>query len=164
MDKHAMNFFYASCDSVHREFFSALLYDWQESGQMAEAAGAQAATAASDVQVEEGAMLMQVRSIGRAAQDETGRVQMPCLFVLHAGGGLDSARISINLTHWREWFGPEIRDLFVSQMKAIQGLKHRVQGAEFAILEPAHLSGPTQQKLRDMIVAFGRNSRETLGL
>jgi len=135
------------------------MYDWQESGQMTEAA-----LAGNDLQVEEGAMLMQVRSVGRSAQDGVGRMHMPCLFVLHAGGGLDSARISINLTHWREWFGPEVRDLFVSKMKAIQGLKHRVQGAEFAILEPAHLSGPTQQKLRDMVVTFGRNSRETLGL
>ena len=153
-----MSLFYASCDSVHREFFSALLYDWQDSGQVAEAAAED-----NDMQIEAGAMQLRVRSVGRSDQNEDGSIMMPCLFVLHAGGGAERARITINLKRWREWFGPEIRDEYVNELKGIQGLQCRARGDEFAILEPAHLSGPTQQRLRDLIVDFGRNSRETLG-
>jgi hypothetical protein len=159
MDTGSMSLFYASCDSVHREFFSALLFDWQDSGQLAEPAAAE-----NDMQVEPGAMLLRVRSVGRSDQSESGSILMPCLFALHAGGGADRARISLNLKNWREWFGPETRDLFVSELKGIQGLQHRSRADDFAILEPAHLSGPTQQKLRDLMVDFGRNSREILGL
>ncbi len=151
--------FYASCDSVHREFFSALLFDWQETGQVIEAA-----EASNDMGVEEGALLLRVRSIGRAATGADGMPLLPCLFVIHSGNAFGPPRMSMDLERWREWFGPEERDLFVQELEAVPGLKHQYRDSEFAILEPAHLSGPAQQKLRDMITACGRRSREGIGL
>ena len=160
MTTNLTHIFYASCDPAHREFFSALLFDWQETGQIVELADA-----ANDMSAEEGAVLLRVRSLGRASSDEqSGALHMPCLFVLHAGDSLDSARVSMDMDRWREWFGSEERDLFVQEIESIGGLKSRRRDNDFSILEPAHLSGPAQQKLRHLITGFGRGSREDLGL
>lgn len=115
------------------------------------------------IDVEDAAVLLRVRSIGRSTENKSGETVLPCLFVLHAGGGVEKARISMDLNHWREWFGPEMRDEFVERLQAVQGLLHRRRDAEFAILEPAHLSGPTQQLLRDILVGFAHQSQESLG-
>jgi len=159
MATHPTHIFYASCDPAHREFFSALLFDWQETGQIVEVA-----EIPNDMSAESGAALLRVRSLGRAVSAVGDAVLMPCLFVLHAGDGIEPARISMDLDRWREWFGPEERDLFVQELEAMPGLKSRRRGSDFALLEPAHLSGPGQQKLRHLITGFGRGSREDIGL
>jgi len=138
--------FYASCNPAHREFYSSLIHDWQEAGQPVAYAG-------------EGARVeLQLRSVAGAEGEG-----LPCLFVLHAGGPTDRPRIALDRDQWRQWFGAELRDMLIEEVCAIPGLMHRRQGSEFAILEPAHLSGPTQQRLRDLLVQFSRRAQEVLG-
>ena len=135
--------FYAICDSSHREFYSVLIREWQELGL-------------SWVWTDENVALCG-RSVARG--DENGMVE---LFVLKPGRlGADS-EITVNGDHWRNLFGQEEIDLFLRQANEIPGLDFKTRGAAFSMLDTAHASGPTQQRLRNLLQNWGRRLPDIL--
>ncbi|MFQ5582226.1 MAG: hypothetical protein ACE5F3_06335 [Mariprofundaceae bacterium] len=130
MEETELSTFYASCDAPHREFFSVLVREWQQTGLPWEIQG---------------------HVLGLCGRSVTRQDGSLCLFELRPEQGIESASIGMNLDTWRSWLGQEESDAFVQAVKQIDGLKHKTRGSLFMILEPGHMSGPMQQGLRDLV-------------
>ena len=133
MSEQTLGNFYLSCDTMHRELYSVLIYEWQEIALDWE--WAERAIALGRTSVAKGAFLQ--------------------FFYLEPGENIYPAAITLNTDHWREWIGQEETDAFLRQVKAIHELQHKQRESIFSIDDPGHLSGPAQQQLRDVIKHFG---------
>ncbi len=136
--------FYARCDAGHREFFSALLYDWRQAGQPAEPEG--------------DAVVLRLRAALRA--DEAG---LPELFRLLPTRGVEPPVIELAADRWRRWFGEEGFDAFREDLAGIEGLAVRSNNERIQLVEPGHLSGPGQKALRDLLIAWAHRAQEVMG-
>lgn len=126
--------FYALCDSAHREFFSAVIYEWDEAGL---------ARAWCDH-----AVGLAVRSVAKG-----GPV---VFFELHPGGGQSTAAIRIDTHHWHREIGYDDTSRFIRGVEGETGIRHHLENGVFSIESPGHLIGPLQRKVRDMVNNFGR--------
>jgi len=134
--------FYLRCDNLHRELYSVMSREWQESGQA--------------VRLGENGLLLCLRSV-RAGGDEG-----VTLFELLPGAGIEPASIVLNLDEWRRWFGEEEADAIVRKVEAIHGLQHKRQNGMFSIIDPGHMSGPMQQGLRDEMLSLARRGSDMI--
>ncbi len=133
MSEQTLATFYQSCDMIHRELFSVMIYDWQETGL--EWCYADRAVALGSHSVRKDQMLQ--------------------FFYLNPGESIYPASISMDTDFWREMLGEEETDSFMRELKAIHGMKCQQRNQTFSIDDPGHLSGPQQQQLRDKIKRFG---------
>jgi hypothetical protein len=140
----ATQLFYAACNPAQREFYSALMHDWQEAGQ--------------PVEIDDRGAGLAVRSV--AWTTDAGP---PRLFRLYAGAGIEPPAIEIDLEQWRGWFGEEVVDTCVRAINAIDGLNIRRRDSRLLILEPGHMSGPMQQALRDVLVGWAYRANDLFG-
>ncbi|MDQ6958069.1 MAG: hypothetical protein Q9M24_03030 [Mariprofundaceae bacterium] len=140
----ATQLFYATCNPAHREFYSALMHDWQEAGQ--------------PVEIDNHGAGLAVHSV--AWTTDAGA---PKLFRLYAGAGVDSPCIEIDLDQWRNWFGEAVVDICVCTINAIDGLSIRRHNSRIAILNPGHMSGPMQQALREALVSWAYRANDLFG-
>lgn len=76
-------------------------------------------------------------------------------FFVYNPAKASTAAITIDTDAWRECLGQEEADIFLRDIRAIPELQHKQRGNIFSIVDPGHQSGPTQQKLRDLIKHFG---------
>jgi hypothetical protein len=133
MVEQTLGDFYGSCDAMHREFYSVLIREWEELGLNWSWSGRAVALGSNSV-----------------IRDE-----MLILFRLQPGESIYPAEISIDTDDWRERLGQEEPDIFLREIRAIPGLQHKQRENIFSIVDAGHLSGPTQQRLRDMIKRLG---------
>jgi len=140
----ATQLFYAACNPAHREFYSALMHDWQETGQ--------------SVEIDNHGADLTVRSV--AWMTNAGA---PRLLRLYAGAGIEPPGIEIDLGQWRDWFGEEEVDTCVCMINAINGLSIRRRDSRLLILNPGHMSGPMQQALRETLVGWAYRANDLLG-
>jgi hypothetical protein len=133
MAEQTLGDFYGSCDAMHREFYSVLIREWEELGLTWSWSGRAIALGSNSV-----------------IKDE-----MLIFFHLQPGESIYPATISIDTDAWRERLGQEETDIFLRDIKAIPGLQHKQRENIFSIVDAGHLSGPTQQRLRDMIKHLG---------
>lgn len=138
MAEQRLGNFYLSCDTMHRELYSVLIYEWQEIGL--------------DWEWSDRSIVLGCRSVVR---DEFLR-----FFFLQPGEHIYPASITIDADHWREMIGQEETDSFLREIKAIHELHHKQRENIFSIDDPGHLSGPAQQQLRDVMKQFGRRTPE----
>jgi len=127
--------FYAFCDSAHREFFSAVIYEWDEAGL---------------------ARIWCDHAIGLAARS-VARGGHVTIFELHPGGGQTTAAIRIDTHHWHRVLGYDETSRFIREIENESGIRHRLENGIFSIESPGHLVGPLQRKVRDMINDLGRS-------
>jgi len=140
----AMQLFYAACNPAHREFYSALMHDWQEAGQ--------------PVEIDNHGADLAVHSV--AWTTDTGP---PRLFRLCTGAGIELPGIEIDLGQWHNWFGEAVVDACVCAINAIDGLSIRRHDSRLSILNPGHMSGPMQQALRDAVVGWAYRANDLFG-
>jgi len=140
----ATQLFYAACNPAHREFYSALMHDWQEAGQ--------------PVEIDNRGVGLTVRSVAW-----TSSAGAPRLFRLHAGAGIEPPGIEIDLGQWHNWFGEEVVDACVRTIDAIDGLNTKRRNSCLSILNPGHMSGPMQQALRDALVGWAYRANDLFG-
>jgi len=140
----ATQLFYAACNPAHREFYSALMHDWQEAGQ--------------PVEIDDSSVGLVVRSVARMT--EAGE---PRLFRLYAGAGIEPPGIEIDLSQWRNWFGETGLDTCMRIIDTIDGLRIRRRDNRLLIIEPGHMSGPMQQALRDALVGWAYRANDLFG-
>jgi len=140
----ATQLFYAACNPAHREFYSALMHDWQEAGQ--------------PVEIDHHGAGLAVRSVARATD-----AGAPRLFRLYAGTGIEPPGIEIDLARWRNWFGEEGVDACVRTIDGMDGLNIRRRNNRLLIAEPGHMSGPVQQALRDALIGWAYRASDLLG-
>lgn len=133
MVEQTLGDFYGSCDTMHRELYSVLIREWGEAGLTWSWAGRAIALGSKSV-----------------IRDET-----LIFFCLQPGENIYPAAITIDTDAWREKIGQEETDIFLREIRAIPGLQHKQRENVFSIVDPGHLSGPTQQHLRDMIKQLG---------
>ena len=133
MAEQTLGDFYGSCDAMHREFYSVLIREWEEIGLVWSWSDRAIALGSNSV-----------------IKDE-----MFILFRLQPGESIYPAAISIDTDAWRERLGQEEPDIFLREVRAIPGLQHKQRENIFSIVDAGHLSGPTQQRLRDMIKRLG---------
>jgi hypothetical protein len=133
MAEQTLGDFYGSCDAMHREFYSVLIREWEEIGLVWSWSDRAIALGSNSV-----------------IKDE-----MFILFRLQPGESIYPAAISIDTDDWRERLGQEEPDIFLREVRAIPGLQHKQRENIFSIVDAGHLSGPTQQRLRDMIKRLG---------
>ncbi len=133
MAEQTLGDFYGSCDAMHREFYSVLIREWEELGLVWSWSDRAIALGSNSV-----------------IKDE-----MFILFRLQPGESIYPATISIDTDDWRERLGQEEADIFLREVRAIPGLQHKQRENIFSIVDAGHLSGPTQQRLRDMIKRLG---------
>jgi len=136
--------FYATCNPAHREFYSALMHDWQEAGQ--------------PVEIDNHGADLAVHSV--AWTTDAGA---PRLFRLYGGAGIEPPGIKIDLGQWRDWFGEGEVDTCVRMINAIDGLVIRRRDSHLSIIEPGHMSGPMQQALRDALVGWAYRANDLFG-
>lgn len=144
MNDTTTQLFYAACNPAHREFYSALMHDWQEAGQ--------------PVEIDNHGAGLAVRSVTRTTGTGVSR-----LFRLHAGAGIEPPGIEIDLSQWRNWFGEEAVDTCMRTIDAIDGLIIRRRDSHLSIVEPGHMSGPMQQALRDALVGWAYRANDLFG-
>lgn len=132
MAEQTLGNFYLSCDTTHRELYSVLIHEWQESGLQWQWEGRNIALGRRSV--------VRDRFFG--------------FFMLQPGEGIYPANISMDLAFWRETIGQEECDLFIKSTELMHGLQFRRQEGVFTIVDPGHLSGSLQQQLRDQIRRF----------
>lgn len=135
MSEPTLTDFYAFCDSAHREFFSVLIYEWDEAGL---------ARAWCDH-----AVGLAVRSVARG-----GPV---VFFELAPGGGQTTAAIRIDTRHWHRLLGYDDTARFIREVEQTGGIRHHLENGIFSIESPGHLIGPLQKKVRQMVQAIGRD-------
>lgn len=133
MSEQTLGNFYNSCDMIHRELYSVLIHEWEELGLTRSWSGRAVALGSKSV-----------------IKDET-----LIFFRLQPGESIYPAAITIDTDAWRESLGQEVVDIFLGDIKAIPELQYKQRESIFSILDPGHQSGPTQQKLRDLIKHFG---------
>jgi len=138
MAEQTLGNFYNSCDSSHRELYSVLIREWEELGL---------AWSFSD------------RAIALGSNSVT-KDEVLTFFRLQPGESFYPAVITIDTDAWRGWLGQEEADIFLRDIRAIPGLQHKQRENIFSIIDAGHLSGPTQQQLRDLIKRFGFRSPE----
>ncbi|MDX8402558.1 MAG: hypothetical protein R8K47_08000 [Mariprofundaceae bacterium] len=136
--------FYAACDGVHREFFSAVIADWREAGQPCDA--------------QDGVARLRIRSL--ASADEDG---LPVLFSLVPAGGIEPARMCWELDRWRAWLREEDLDRMLRELRALDGVEPVVRAAGVCIESPGALSGPVQHELRTLLRRWAHAVQELLG-
>ena len=133
MSEQTLGNFYLGCDTIHRELFSVLIYEWQEIGLTWSWAD---------------------RSIALGSRSATKDQQLN-FFFLNPGENIYPASVSLDTAAWRELIGQESTDTFLAQVKTVHGLSFKQRDNIFAIEDPGHMSGPIQQQLRDIIKGFG---------
>lgn len=133
MAEQTLGSFYLSCDVIHREIFSVMIHEWQETGLAWEWSGRDIVLGSHSV--------IKERFLG--------------MFYLQPGEGIYPARITLNTDFWRELIGQEETDVFLRELQSIHGLQCRRQENLFSIIDPGHQSGPVQQQLRDQVKHFG---------
>jgi len=133
MAEQTLGNFYSSCDAAHRELYSVLIHEWEELGLAWSWSGRSVAFGSKS-----------------AIKDE-----LLIFFHLQPGESIYPAVISIDTDLWRTRLGQQEADIFLSDIRAIPGLQHKQRENIFSIVDPGHLSGPTQQRLRDLIKHFG---------
>ena len=132
MTDYRINDFYLLCDSAHREFYSVLLWDWQEMGLA--------------WQCDEKAVLLGINSVARGG--------MFVCFSLYAGGA-EPASIRLDTRQWREQLGQECMADFTAGVRRLQGLSCAQREDVFSIENPGHMLPPVQKELRHLIHQFG---------
>jgi len=130
--------FYVVCDMQHRELFSSILYDWQQTG------------------LPQG---WKDRDITLCVHSGDRNIR---LFRLHPGLGGEPARIIVERGMISRYLSYAQLDALLTAIKAIQGLKWQNINDDFEILEPGNISGPMQQQLRDCIRNFGARLTDSL--
>ncbi|MES0372438.1 MAG: hypothetical protein ABUK11_09195 [Mariprofundaceae bacterium] len=133
MAEQTLGNFYNSCDMIHREFYSVLIHEWEDLGLAWDWSDRAVALGSKSV-----------------IRDETF-----IFFRLQPGESIYPAAISIDTDAWREYIGQEEADIFLRDIRMISELQHKQRENIFSIIDPGHQSGPTQQKLRDLIKGFG---------
>ena len=121
-----LNDFYILCDGDHREFFSALIGDWQEAGFIC--------------QGDQHGMVLGMYSL-------TAQKMMPC-FYLRAGGA-DVAMIRLEMPGWQTSMGYEYTSKAIRGFLDIEGLKHQQRMDVFYIENPGHALPQVQKALRN---------------
>lgn len=132
MTEQTLGNFYLSCDTSHREIYSVIIHEWQESGLQWQWNGRNIA--------------LGTRSVVRD--------QFFSFFQLQPGEGIYPASITLDLAYWRDLIGQEEADSFVRSLEQMHGLQCRQRENLFAIVDPGHLSGSLQQQLRDQLKRF----------
>jgi len=138
MAEQSLGNFYLSCDTMHRELYSVLIYEWQEIGL--------------DWEWKDRSIVLGRKSIAKDA--------FLHFFYLQPGENIYPAAIALDTDQWRELVGQEETDAFLREIKAIHELHHKQRENIFSVDDPGHLSGPAQQQLRDVIRRFGMRSAE----
>jgi len=133
MTEQTLGNFYNSCDATHREFYSVLIREWEELGLTWSWSGRAIAFGSKS-----------------AIKDE-----LLIFFHLQPGESIYPAAITIDTDSWRSLLGQQEADIFLRGVRAIEGLEHKQRDNIFSIVDPGHMSGPMQQKLRDLIKGFG---------
>ncbi len=133
MSEKRLGDFYLSCDTIHRELFSIIIYEWQEMGL--------------EWDWSDRAIALGRRSVVKD--------QMLNFFYLQPGENIYPACITLDTDFWRELFGQEETDAFLGKVKSIHGLQYRQRDNIVSIDDPGHLSGSVQQQLREQIKHFG---------
>lgn len=132
MTEQTLGNFYLSCDTTHREIYSVIIHEWQESGLQWQWEGRNIVLGATSVI----------------------REQFFSFFKLQPGEGIYPAAITFDLAHWRDLIGQEETDNFVRSIESLHGMQCRRMEGVFAIADPGHLSGSLQQQLRDRLKRF----------
>lgn len=132
MAEQTLGNFYLSCDTAHREIYSVIIHEWQESGLQWQWSG-------------------RAIALGRAS---VIREKFLTFFQLLPGEGIYPASISIDVDYWRELIGQEEADAFLRNIETMHGLQCRRVENVFSIVDPGHLSGTLQQQLRDQLRRF----------
>jgi len=140
----ATQLFYATCNPAHREFYSALMHDWQAAGQ--------------PVEIDNHGADLTVHSV--AWTTDAG---VPRLFRLYTGAGIEPPAIDLDLDQWRDWFGEEVVDTCVRTINGIDGLNTRRHNRRLSILNPGHMSGPMQHALREALVSWAYRANDLFG-
>ena len=138
MAEQTLGNFYLSCDTMHRELYSVIIYEWQDLGLEWE-------------KVDRAIVL------GRRSVAKDGLLHF---FYLQPGENIYPAGITINTDEWRQLIGQEETDAFLREIKAIHELHHKQRDNIFSIDDPGHLSGPAQHHLRDAVRRFGMRTSE----
>lgn len=123
--------FYAACDGQHREFFSSILYEWEEAGQ--------------PWMWRERDIVLCIRSAGRSLQ----------LVSLHACSGSTPACLTCDLGQVRIRLGDAEADGLLRRIEEIRGLERRIASDICEILEPGNASGSEKQALRAVVHRLG---------
>ena len=132
MNTSSLNDFYLFCDGEHREFYSVLLYDWEEMGLA--------------WRCESGVLILGINSAVKG-------IMVAC-FSMHTGGAVPSS-IRLDLNQWRAQLGQEYTASFMADIRRLQGLSCQQRGDVFLIENPAHILSPVKKKLRNMVHQFG---------
>jgi len=131
MTAMTLNDYYLYCDDAHRELYSALLYDWQETGLT--------------WTCEDKVLNLGVMSVVKD--------QMLTFFSLHAGSAIP-ASIQLNITDWRRYLGQEDMAAFVADVRRIQGLQIKERGDVLKIENVAHALQPIQKEFKNLLHHF----------
>jgi len=132
MTEQTLGNFYLSCDTSHRELYSVIIHEWQESGLQ--------------WQWDDRNLALGMRSVMRDSYFS--------FFRLQPGEGIYPASITLDLDFWRELIGQEETDAFIRSIESMHGVQYRRRDNIFAIVDPGHLSGSLQQQLRDQFKRF----------
>jgi len=127
--------FYALCDGSHRELYSVLLREWQDTGLNCEIINY-----TSPIKVGLG-----VNSVTKN--------EFLVFFELCAGGA-DTPQIRLNKHAWRQCLGQEVMAQFVRDLRLMQGLACKERGDVFIIDAPAHALQSVQKQLRNALHHF----------
>ena len=144
MDLETTSDFYNICDPLHREFYSTLLWEWERLGHQ--------------LRLSAHGMVLCVRS------SKVVEGQGVALFELLPGHGTAPSTIALSLDDWRNWFGESEAGSFLTELKTIHGLEHKLRDGCFSIINPGHMSGNMQQSLRDLMIRFASRSRDLVAL
>ncbi len=136
--------FYAACDGLHREFYSALIADWREAGQPVDAG--------------DGVARLRVRALLRA-----GDAGLPVLFSLHPPAGRLPARMCWDLAAWRGLLREEELDRLLRELSSLDGVPVVERRAGVCIESPGALAGPSQHALRALLRGWAHGVQELLG-
>jgi len=132
MSEQTLGNFYLSCDTIHRELYSVIIREWQEAGL-------------------EWSWADRAIALGRRSVIKD---QLLNFFYLNPGENIYPASISLDTDVWHDLLGQEVTDAFLRELKAIHSLSCKQQDNIFSIEDPGHLSGPSQQMLRDVLGRF----------
>jgi len=124
--------FYARFDAAHRELISALVHDWQQTGQIAELA--------------EGDAVLLLR-----ARSALGGNPVFAELRLDARR---RAQLRIAVGRWRRMLGEDEAERLLAPLTRVEELAWVEEGEHWRIDRPAHLSPPQQKALRDALVAI----------
>lgn len=138
MMEQTLGNFYLSCDTSHRELYSVIIHEWQESGLQ---------------------WKWDDRNLALGMQSVV-RDRYFAFFQLQPGEGIYPASITLDLDFWRELIGQEETDTFVRSIESMHGVQCRRRDNIFAIVDPGHLSGSLQQQLRDQFRRFAMRVRD----